>query len=221
MLFRKPACDWLIVGLGNPDKIYEKNRHNVGFRVLDHLASQLGVKIDRAKYRGKFVQANHNGQKLILLKPTTFMNNSGLSVMDAVNYFKLPPERVIVIFDDISLDVGRLRVRADGSAGGHNGIKSIIGALNSQNFPRVKVGVGEGDDVDAIEARAGEGDVEHERQADRAAIAAELRRQHGDAGGALAAQEADVLADGCHRADADIVVDIRITAGDVVLVDGA
>ena len=110
--------------------------------MLDHLASQLGVKIDRAKYRGKFVQANWKGQKLVLLKPMTFMNNSGLSVMDAVNYFKLPPERVIVVFDDISLDVGRLRVRADGSAGGHNGIKSIIGAIRSQNFPRVKVGVG-------------------------------------------------------------------------------
>ncbi len=142
MLFRKPACDWLIVGLGNPEKIYERNRHNVGFRVMDHLAASLGVKIDRVKYRGKFVQVNWKGQKLVLLKPMTFMNHSGLSVMDAVNYFKLPPERVIVIFDDISLDVGRLRVRADGSAGGHNGIKSIIGALNSQSFPRVKVGVG-------------------------------------------------------------------------------
>ncbi|MBE6984587.1 MAG: aminoacyl-tRNA hydrolase [Ruminococcaceae bacterium] len=142
MLFRKPESDWLIVGLGNPDKIYEKNRHNVGFRVLDHLASSLSVKIDRAKYRGKFVQAKYKGQKIILLKPMTFMNNSGLSVMDAANYFNLPAQRVIVIFDDISLDVGRLRVRADGSAGGHNGIKSIIGALNSQDFPRVKVGVG-------------------------------------------------------------------------------
>ena len=143
MLFRKPACDWLIVGLGNPDKIYERNRHNVGFRVMDYLAEKtFCTKIDRAKYRGKFVQVSYRGQKLILLKPMTFMNNSGLSVMDAVNYFKLPPERVIVIFDDISLDVGRLRVRADGSAGGHNGIKSIIGAINSQNFPRVKVGVG-------------------------------------------------------------------------------
>ncbi len=142
MLFRKPACDWLIVGLGNPDKIYERNRHNVGFRVMDHLASTFGTKIDRAKYRGKFVQVPYQGQKLILLKPMTFMNHSGLSVMDAVNYFKLPAERVIVIFDDISLDVGRLRVRADGSAGGHNGIKSIIGAINSQSFPRVKVGVG-------------------------------------------------------------------------------
>ncbi len=142
MLFRKPACDWLIVGLGNPEKIYERNRHNVGFRVLDHLATSLGVKIDRAKYRGKFVQVNWKGRKLVLLKPTTFMNSSGLSVMDAANYFKLRPERIIVIFDDISLDVGRLRVRSDGSAGGHNGIKSIIGSINSQDFPRVKVGVG-------------------------------------------------------------------------------
>lgn len=142
MLFRKPACDWLIVGLGNPDKIYERNRHNVGFRVMDHLASELGTKIDRVKYRGKFVQVSWKGQKLVLLKPMTYMNSSGLSVMDAVNYFKLPAQRVIVIFDDISLDVGRLRVRADGSAGGHNGIKSIIGAINSQSFPRVKVGVG-------------------------------------------------------------------------------
>lgn len=142
MLFRKSACDWLIVGLGNPEKIYERNRHNIGFRVMDHLAQSLGVKIDRAKYRGMFTQVTWKGKKLVLLKPMTFMNNSGLSVMDVVNYFKLPPERVIVIFDDISLDVGRLRVRSDGSAGGHNGIKSIIGAINSQNFPRVKVGVG-------------------------------------------------------------------------------
>lgn len=142
MLFRKPACDWLIVGLGNPDKIYARNRHNVGFRVVDALAAAFGTRIDRSKFRGKFTQVTWKGQKIVLLKPMTFMNNSGLSVMDAVNYFKLPPERVIVIFDDISLDVGRLRVRADGSAGGHNGIKSIIGGINSQSFPRVKVGVG-------------------------------------------------------------------------------
>lgn len=142
MLFRKPACDWLIVGLGNPDRIYARNRHNVGFRVIDRLAETLRVSVDRAKFRGKFTQVTYKGQKLVLLKPMTFMNSSGLSVMDAVNYFKLPPERIIVVFDDISLDVGRLRVRSDGSAGGHNGIKSIIGAINSQDFPRVKVGVG-------------------------------------------------------------------------------
>lgn len=142
MLFRKPACDWLIVGLGNPGDHYARTRHNVGFRAVDTLAAALGVKIDRAKYRGLTAQAVWQGQKLLLLKPQTFMNLSGLSVMDAARFYKLPPERVIVLFDDISLDVGRLRVRADGSAGGHNGIKSIIGSLNSQSFPRVKIGVG-------------------------------------------------------------------------------
>lgn len=142
MLFRKPACDWLIAGLGNPGDNYGKTRHNVGFRAVDALAKKLNVKIDRAKFRGLYTQATYRGQKLILLKPQTFMNLSGLSVMDAAHYFKLPPERIILLFDDISLDVGRLRVRAEGSAGGHNGIKSVIGALNSQSFPRVKVGVG-------------------------------------------------------------------------------
>ena len=142
MLFRKPACDWLIVGLGNPGDNYVRTRHNVGFRAADALAAALGVKIDRAKYRGLTAQAVWQGQKLLLLKPQTFMNLSGLSVMDATRFYKLPPERVIVLFDDISLDVGRLRVRADGSAGGHNGIKSIIGSLNSQSFPRVQIGVG-------------------------------------------------------------------------------
>ena len=142
MLFRKPACDWLIVGLGNPGDNYSKTRHNIGFRTVELLAKRLGVKIDSAKFRGLYAQANFDGKKLILLKPQTFMNNSGLSVMDAANYFKLPPERVLVLFDDISLDVGRVRVRAEGSAGGHNGIKSIIGGLNSQSFPRVKIGVG-------------------------------------------------------------------------------
>lgn len=142
MLFRKPACDWLIVGLGNPGENYTHTRHNIGFRAVDCLAQQLGARLDRAKFRGLYGQAGYQGQKLILLKPQTFMNNSGLSVMDAARFFKLPAERVIVLFDDISLDVGRLRVRAEGSAGGHNGIKSIIGALNSQSFPRVKIGVG-------------------------------------------------------------------------------
>ena len=142
MLFRKPACDWLVVGLGNPGDNYARTRHNVGFRVIDRLAAQLGCKVDRAKFRGLYGQTTCKGQKLILLKPQTFMNNSGLSVMDAARFYKLPAERVVVVVDDISLDVGRLRVRADGSAGGHNGIKSIIGALNSQSFPRVKVGVG-------------------------------------------------------------------------------
>ena len=142
MLFSKPACDWLIVGLGNPGDNYAKTRHNVGWRALDILAQELGGKIDRAKFRGLYGQVTFEGKKLILLKPQTFMNLSGLSVMDAARFYKLPPERIIVLFDDISLPVGRLRIRPDGSAGGHNGIKSIIGAINSQSFPRVKIGVG-------------------------------------------------------------------------------
>lgn len=142
MLFSKPACDWLIVGLGNPGESYAHTRHNAGFRALDELAKSLGVKVDRAKFRGLTAQATYQGQKLLLLKPQTFMNDSGLSVMDAARFYKLPPQRVIVLFDDISLEPGRLRVRSDGSAGGHNGIKSIIGCLNSQDFPRVKIGVG-------------------------------------------------------------------------------
>ena len=143
MLFSKaPACGWLVVGLGNPGQNYARTRHNVGFRTVDALAEKLGVKIDRARFRGLTAQASTGGEKLLLLKPQTFMNNSGLSVMDAARFYKLPPERVLVLFDDISLPVGRLRIRADGSAGGHNGIKSIIGGLNSQSFPRVKIGVG-------------------------------------------------------------------------------
>ncbi len=142
MLFSKPACDWLIVGLGNPGDNYAKTRHNVGWRALDILAQELHTKVDRAKFRGLYGQATFEGQKLIFLKPQTFMNLSGLSVMDAARFYKLPPERIIVLFDDISLPVGRLRIRPDGSAGGHNGIKSIIGSINAQNFPRVKIGVG-------------------------------------------------------------------------------
>ena len=142
MLLRKPSCDWLIVGLGNPGDNYAHTRHNVGFRAVDRLAERLGTRLDRAKFRGLYGQTLWQGQKLILLKPQTFMNASGLSVMDAARFYKLPPERVLVLSDDISLEVGRLRVRASGSAGGHNGIKSIIGALNSEAFPRVKIGVG-------------------------------------------------------------------------------
>ena len=142
MLFSKPACDWLIVGLGNPGAQYEKTRHNMGFRALDLLAKELGCKVDRAKFRGLTGQAIYGGRKLLLLKPQTFMNASGDSVREAAAFYKLPPERVIVLFDDISLAPGRLRVRGSGSAGGHNGIKSIIAQLGSQDFPRVKIGVG-------------------------------------------------------------------------------
>ncbi len=133
---------WLIVGLGNPGKEYEHTRHNTGFRAIDTLAQKLDCKIDKAKFEGLYTQLNYGDIRLFLLKPLTFMNLSGRSVLQLSAYFSIPPERIIVLFDDISLPPGRLRIRGEGSAGGHNGIKSIIAELGSQSFPRVKIGVG-------------------------------------------------------------------------------
>lgn len=141
-MFGKKQENWLIVGLGNPGKEYERTRHNCGFRAIDLLADKLGCKLDKAKFQGLYGQAALDGRKIYLLKPLTYMNLSGRSVLQMSAYFQIPPQRIIVIFDDISLEVGRLRVRSNGSAGGHNGIKSIISELGSQEFPRVKVGVG-------------------------------------------------------------------------------
>ena len=141
-MFGKKSESWLIVGLGNPGKQYERTRHNAGFRAMDVLSGKLGCKIDKLKFQGLYAQANYNGKKLYLLKPQTFMNLSGRSVVQLSAYYQIPPQRIIVLFDDISLEPGRLRVRADGSAGGHNGIKSIIAEVGSQEFPRVKIGVG-------------------------------------------------------------------------------
>lgn len=133
---------WLIVGLGNPGPEYAKTRHNIGFRCLDILAQKLGCTVDRGKFQGLYGQASYRGQKVYLLKPLTYMNLSGRSVVQLSAYFQIPPQRIIVLFDDISLEPGRLRVRPSGSAGGHNGIKSIIQELGCQDFPRVKIGVG-------------------------------------------------------------------------------
>ena len=142
-MFKKSSGEnWLVVGLGNPGREYEKTRHNCGFRAVDLLAEQLGTKIDKLKFQGLYAQVNYEGKKLFLLKPQTYMNLSGRSVLQLSAYFNIPPQRIIVMFDDISLEPGRLRIRADGSAGGHNGIKSIIQELGSQDFPRVKIGVG-------------------------------------------------------------------------------
>ena len=141
-MFGKGNETWLIVGLGNPGKEYARTRHNCGFRALDILADKLGCKVDKAKFQGLYGQCSYGDKKLLLLKPQTFMNLSGRSVLQLSAYFNVPPQRIIVLFDDISLAPGRLRVRGDGSAGGHNGIKSIIHELGSQAFPRVKIGVG-------------------------------------------------------------------------------
>lgn len=133
---------WLIVGLGNPGPEYAKTRHNIGFRCLDIVADKLGCVIDKGKFQGLYGVTSYHGNKIYLLKPLTYMNLSGRSVLQLSAYFQIPPERIIVLFDDISLEPGRMRVRGNGSAGGHNGIKSIIQELGSQDFPRVKIGVG-------------------------------------------------------------------------------
>ena len=141
-MFGKASENWLIVGLGNPGSEYARTRHNCGFRALDILADQLGVKVDKLKFQGLYGQVNYNGTKVFLLKPQTYMNLSGRSVLQLSAYFNIPPQNIIVMFDDISLEPGRLRIRPNGSAGGHNGIKSIIQEVGSQEFPRVKIGVG-------------------------------------------------------------------------------
>ena len=142
MIFKTSGCDWMIVGLGNPGKDYEKTRHNVGFRSTDLLAGLLKTKIDRLKFKALTRMVNYNDMKVLLVQPQTYMNLSGAAVSALATYYKVAPERILVIFDDISLPVGRIRIRRDGSAGGHNGIKSMIQSLGTDKFPRVKVGVG-------------------------------------------------------------------------------
>ncbi len=140
--FSAGGAEFLIVGLGNPGDKYEFTRHNAGFMFVDFFADRENIKINKLKYKSLLADVNINGHKCLVMKPQTFMNNSGEAVRDAAQFYKIPPERVIVIYDDISLDVGRTRIRRKGSDGGHNGIKSIIYHLNSDNFPRIKIGVG-------------------------------------------------------------------------------
>lgn len=150
MLFRrktKPAPtsgapEFLIVGLGNPGEKYSFTRHNAGFLCVDLLAEQNGFSLKRLKFRSLTADTTLAGHRCLVLKPQTFMNNSGEAVRDAAAFYKIPPERILVIFDDVSLDVGRLRIRRKGTDGGHNGMKSIIYHLNSDAFPRIKIGVG-------------------------------------------------------------------------------
>ena len=131
----------LIVGLGNPGKEYAGTRHNCGFMVIDRLASKLNVDVDQNKFKGLYAKVKYHGEDIILLKPQTYMNLSGESVIAAMNFFKLDKEDIIVIYDDLDMPVGKLRLRKTGSAGGHNGIKNIIAHLNSQDFKRIRVGI--------------------------------------------------------------------------------
>ena len=132
----------IVVGLGNPGAKYANTRHNAGFMMLDHLSSKLGVKVDRAKFEALVGEATVAGKRVLLMKPQTFMNNSGKAVSEAVKFYKIPPENVIVISDDVNLDVGRLRVRASGSAGGQKGLNDIIVQMGSDKIPRIRIGVG-------------------------------------------------------------------------------
>ena len=134
---------YIIAGLGNPESKYDKTRHNIGFRLIDELAVRNGITFSDRKHNGLVGKGIISGEKVILLKPLTYMNLSGECVGPAADYYKVEPENVIILFDDISLDVGRIRIRKKGSAGGHNGIKSIIAHLGSENFPRLKFGVGD------------------------------------------------------------------------------
>jgi PTH1 family peptidyl-tRNA hydrolase len=132
----------LVVGLGNPTARYDKTRHNVGFEVIDALADKYNIALDTMKHKGMYGKGKIDGQSVILLKPMTFMNLSGESVALVSGYYKVAPEDIIVIYDDINLDVGRLRIREKGSAGGHNGMKNIIAHLGTEEFPRLRIGVG-------------------------------------------------------------------------------
>lgn len=132
---------FLIVGLGNPGREYENTRHNTGFMVIDELAGEAGISVSTMKLGSLIGKGTIDGKKVILVKPQTYMNASGESVGPLVNYYK--PEKVIVVYDDITLDVGGIRVRKEGSAGGHNGMKSLIKHLGTEKFERVRVGIGE------------------------------------------------------------------------------
>lgn len=136
------SVEYIIVGLGNSGTKYENTRHNAGFIAIDALAENLGVKIDRIKYKSLVTTCTIGDKKVLLMKPSTYMNNSGLAVVEAMNFYKIKPENVIILFDDISLDVGKMRIRRKGSDGGHNGIKNIIYLSGSDQFPRIKIGIG-------------------------------------------------------------------------------
>lgn len=143
-MFLKPtgSFSWLVVFLGNPGPKYDCTRHNAGFMAGDALAKKLGVDVSRLRFKALTAACEINGEKVLLMKPQTYMNLSGEAVGEAARYYKIPPEHVLVVSDEISLPLGKLRVRPKGSAGGHNGLKSIIASLGSDAFPRIRIGVG-------------------------------------------------------------------------------
>ena len=145
MFFQKSSggASWLIVGLGNPGEKYENTRHNVGFQVVDELAERQNAPVQKLKFKALTNLLTISGEKVLVMKPVTYMNLSGEAVRPAADFYKIPPERILVISDDTALDPGKLRIRTKGSAGGHNGLKNIIQHLGTDQFPRVRVGVGQ------------------------------------------------------------------------------
>lgn len=141
-LRRSGPVEWLLVCLGNPGKQYENTRHNIGFMAADLLSERTGVKLNKLRYRALTGEVTLGGERVLVIKPQTYMNLSGEAVKLAGGFYKIPPQRVLVISDDVSLPLGKLRIRASGSAGGHNGLKNIIAHLGTDAFPRIKVGVG-------------------------------------------------------------------------------
>lgn len=134
---------YVIVGLGNPGLKYDRTRHNVGFETIDKFAAKHNIKLDKEKFKAILGEGNINGEKVVLVMPLTYMNLSGESVQAVLAWHKVTPDKLIVVYDDISLDVGNVRTRPKGSAGGHNGMKNIISMIGNDNFPRVRVGVGD------------------------------------------------------------------------------
>ncbi len=140
--------EYIVVGLGNPGDEYSNTRHNIGFMTLDYIARDLNLDINKHKFKALTTECCIASKKVLLMKPQTYMNLSGQAVKEAMNFYKIPPENVLIIFDDISLELGKIRIRKKGSHGGHNGIKDIIANLGSNSFPRIKIGIGNKSNID-------------------------------------------------------------------------
>lgn len=180
MLFNKSGgVSWLVVFLGNPGLKYENTRHNAGFMAADAMAKAKGIDINRAKFKALTATCSINGESVMLMKPQTFMNLSGEAVIEAVNFYKINPEHVIVVSDEVSLPIGKLRIRKKGSAGGHNGLKNIIAHLGTEAFPRIRIGVGSAPHPDydmadwVLSSFKGQDAADMKKAAERAAEAVE------------------------------------------------
>jgi len=143
MFFSKGGAEWIVAFLGNPGLKYNGTRHNAGFMAADAMEKKLGVSINKMRFKALTQTADIGGKKVLLMKPQTYMNLSGDAIAQAANFYKVPPERVIVVSDETALPIGRLRIRRGGSAGGHNGLKSVIARLGTDQFPRIRLGVGD------------------------------------------------------------------------------